>query len=72
MLIQFPALFDITVQGLVLALNTVLLISVLIAVELAYAERPPETRRHLRYFYPIIAVLVGLLALAIYRQIGVN
>jgi hypothetical protein len=72
MLIQFPALFDITVQGLVLALNTVLLISVLIAVELGYAERPPESRRHLRDFYPIIAVVAGLLVLAVYRQIGAS
>lgn len=57
-------------QQTVLILNTVLLVGVLVVVELIYSERPKEDRRHLRYFYPLFAVLAGLLIYAAYKQTG--
>jgi len=56
-------------QQLVLTLNTVILIIALIVAELVYAELPKEKRAHLKHFYPIFAVLVGLLVFAIYKQV---
>lgn len=61
---------DIDLQHLVLTLNTVLLIAILIVVELLYAEAPKNKRRHLRLFFPLIAVLGGLLIYAVYKQMG--
>lgn len=57
-------------QRLALILNTVLLISALIAIELIYAEVPREKRRHLYYLLPLVVVLVGLLIFAAYKQQG--
>ena len=42
----------------------------LIVVELVYAERPRSERVHLRHFYPLVIVLVGLLVYAAYLQGG--
>lgn len=55
-------------RSLALLLNTVILITMLIVVELVYSERPAEDRRHLRYFYPLLLVLTGLLVYAGYLQ----
>lgn len=57
-------------QHTVLLVNTVILIGALIVAELAYSETPPAKRRHLKYFYPLFLVLVGLLIYAAYRQVG--
>lgn len=58
------------VQQTVLVINTVLLISSLIVVELVYSERPRDQRNHLKYFLPLFLVLVGLLIYAAYKQVG--
>lgn len=70
MFLRLP--FDVSahLQQTVLLLNTVLLIAALIVVELVYSETPPAKRRHLKYFYPLFIVLVGLLVYAGYKQIG--
>jgi len=49
-------------------LNTVLLIAALITVELVYSEQPKFNRQHLKYFYPLFIVLVGLLVYAAIKQ----
>jgi hypothetical protein len=56
-----------SVQHLVLVLNTVLLIGLLVVVELAYAGVPMERRRHLYYFLPIMIVIVGMVVYAMMR-----
>lgn len=55
-------------QKITLILNTVILIAVLVVAELIYADAGPKKRRQLRYFYPIIVVLAGLLIFAFYKQ----
>lgn len=57
-------------QETVLVINTVLLLGVLIVVELVYSETPRAKRQHLKYFYPLVLVLVGLLIYAAYKQAG--
>ena len=57
-------------QQTVLVINTVLLIAALIVVELVYAEKPKKKRAHLKYFSPLIMVMVGLLIYAIIKQVG--
>lgn len=59
-----------SLQHLVLILNTVVLIGILVAVELVYSEKPEKKRRQLRYFYPLVIVLAGLLLYAVYTQLG--
>ena len=56
-------------QQLALTLNTVILIIALIVAELVYADLPKEKRAHLRQFYPLLVVLLGLLVFAIYKQV---
>lgn len=56
-------------QQLAFTLNTVILIIALIVAELVYAEMPKEKRAHLKHFYPILAVFVGLLIFAVYKQV---
>ncbi len=68
MFFTFPAHVTDTVRELALLLNTGILIAALIVIELVYAERPRSQRRHLRYFYPLVLVLVGLLVYAAYLQ----
>jgi hypothetical protein len=65
---MFPVHVTEHIRELALLFNTVLLILILVVVELVYSERPPEERRHLRLFYPLILVLVGLLVYAAYLQ----
>lgn len=48
--------------------NTVILIITLIVVELTYSELPKQKREHLKLFYPLFVVLVGLLIYAAYKQ----
>jgi hypothetical protein len=59
-----------TLQKTVLILNTILLLAALVVLELIYAEKPKEHRKHLRYFLPVMGVLVGLLLYTAYRQMG--
>jgi uncharacterized membrane protein len=58
------------IQHTVLILNTVLLIAIFITIEIAYAEQPKEKKRHLYYLYPFMIILVGILGLAVFQQIG--
>jgi hypothetical protein len=58
------------VQQTILLVNTIILIAALIVAELAYSETTPRKRRHLKYFYPLFIVLVGLLIYAGYKQVG--
>lgn len=64
-----PAAAD-SLQHTVLEANTILLIASLIVVELMYSDVPKEQRRHLRYFYPVVAALVGILVYTIITQAG--
>ena len=59
-----------SLQHIVLMANTILLIASLIVVELLYTDASKEQRRHLRYFYPVVAVLVGILVYTIVTQAG--
>jgi hypothetical protein len=70
MFLQFPFQFSARLQHTVLILNTVLLVAILIFVELIYSETSKESRKHLRYFYPLIAALIVILIYAAYLQIG--
>jgi hypothetical protein len=70
MFLRFPFQFSYRLQDIALVLNTVLLVGVLIVAELAYSEAPKETRKYLRYFYPLVLVLVGILIFAAFKQIG--
>jgi hypothetical protein len=57
-------------QRTVLVINTVLLIVALIVIELVYSERPKKERQQLKYFFPLLLVLIGLLVYAAFKQIG--
>jgi Na+/serine symporter len=70
MFLQLPFQFLSQLQQTVLVVNTVLLLGVLIVVELVYSETPREKREHLKYFAPLLLVLIGLLVFAAYKQIG--
>jgi hypothetical protein len=68
--LRLPFALNANVQRTVLLLNTVILIAALIVVELVYSEVPKEKREHLKYFYPLFLILVGLLIYAGYKQVG--
>jgi hypothetical protein len=68
MYLRLPFHASTSVQQTVLVLNTVLLIAILIIVELVYSERGQTERKHLKYFLPIVLVLVGLLVYAATKQ----
>ena len=68
MFLRLPFNFLTNLQQTVLVLNTVVLIIALIVVELVYSEMPKSKRTHLKYFYPLFLVLVGLLIYAAYKQ----
>jgi hypothetical protein len=68
--LRLPFEFNESVQQTALIVNTVLLIAALIVVELVYSEKPKDQRVHLRYFLPLLMVLVGLLLYAVYKQVG--
>jgi hypothetical protein len=63
--LRLPFHFGPHIQQTALLLNTVVLILALIVTELVYSE---EKREHLKYFYPLFIVLVGLLIYAGYKQ----
>lgn len=68
MFLRLPFHFAPHLQQTALLLNTVVLILALIVTELVYSESPKEKREHLKYFYPLFIVLVGLLIYAAYKQ----
>jgi dipeptide/tripeptide permease len=70
MFLRLPFQFMTNLQETVLVINTVILIAALIVVELVYSERPKAERQHLKYFFPLILVLTGLLLFAIFKQAG--
>lgn len=70
MFLKLPFTFMTNLQQTVLVLNTIILIAALIVAELVYSETPKEKRVHLKYFYPLFVVLVGLLIYAGYKQAG--
>jgi hypothetical protein len=70
MFLELPFHFFKTVQNSVLVINTLLLIATLIVIELVYSEAPKDKRQHLKYFWPILAVFIGLLVYAAYKQAG--
>jgi hypothetical protein len=70
MFLQLPFQFLSQLQQTVLVINTVLLLGALIVVELIYSETPRKEREHLKYFAPLLIVLIGLLVYAAYKQVG--
>jgi hypothetical protein len=70
MFLKLPFILTHNLQQTALVLNTVLLIAALVVFELVYSEQPKEKRNELKYFGPIIVVLVGLLIYAAYKQTG--
>ena len=70
MFLQLPFEASEHIRSIVLIINTVLLLAALVVFELVYAERGKEQRKHLRLYFPFVAVLAGLLAYAVYRQTG--
>jgi uncharacterized membrane protein len=68
--LQLPFHFGTNLQQAVLVINTVLLIAALLVIELVYSETPKEKRQHLKYFLPLLLILVGLLVYAAYKQVG--
>jgi hypothetical protein len=55
-------------QNITLVLNTLVLISALLAIELLHGDKPKEKKKQLRLFYPLAIVLMALLAYAVYQQ----
>ena len=70
MFLKLPVHITSGLHGTVLLLNTILLISSLIVVELVYAETPKKDRQYLKYFFPLFLILVGLLIYTAYTQVG--
>jgi hypothetical protein len=68
MFFTFPVHVTDHIRQLSLLLNTIVLIITLIVVELVYSEKPLKQRKHLRYFYPLLIALLGLLVYAAYLQ----
>jgi hypothetical protein len=68
--LQLPFHFGTNLQQAVLVINTVLFIAALLVIELVYSETPKEKRQHLKYFLPLLLILVGLLVYAAYKQVG--
>lgn len=69
MFLKLP--FEILVGNLrqtVFILNTILLITALIVVELVFSEQPKDKRKHLKYFYPLFLVLAGIFIYAAVKQ----
>ena len=57
-------------QKTALILSTVVLLSVLIISEVMFSEASEKKRYQVRYFYPLVFVVAGLVLYAIYRQVG--
>lgn len=62
--------FDPDLQSLVLLLNTMLLIAALITLELVYTDAPKTKKASRRLYYPFIFIMIGLLFVAGYQQLG--
>ena len=69
MFVRLPFQFAVHMQQTILILNTVILIAALIVAEIVYGETPKEKKAHLRYFYPVLAVLIGILVFAVIKQV---
>jgi len=68
--ISISPAFSPQLQGAALVLNTIVLIVILIAAEMLYADSPKTKRRQLVLFYPFIVVCIGLVAFAAYHELG--
>jgi len=68
--LQLPNTISANIQSLALITNTVLLIAFIVIAELAFTEIPLQKRARLRYIFPLIGVLVGLLLFAAHLQGG--
>ena len=68
MFFQIPFRFSTQARNAVLIINTLLIIIYLVVFELAYAEKPKNTRQHLQYFWPLLLILFGILVYAAYKQ----
>jgi len=51
-------------------INTILLITALIVVELVFSEQPEGKRRQLKYFYPLFMIMAGIFIYAAVKQVG--
>ena len=69
MFLRLPFQFSTHVQQTVLILNTILLIAALVVAELVFADMSKRKKTHLKYFYPVIAVMAGILVFAVYKQV---
>lgn len=69
MFVRLPFQFAVHMQQTILILNTVILIAALIVAEIVYGETSKKKRSHLRYFYPVMAVMVGILIFAVIKQV---
>jgi hypothetical protein len=54
---------------MILIFNTVLLIAALVVAELVFSDVPKNKRQHLKFFYPVVAVMAGILVFAVYKQV---
>jgi hypothetical protein len=70
MFLSLPFQFQSNLQSTVLVINTVLLLGVLIVIELAYSETTRNKRQHLKFFFPLLLVFIGILIFAAYKQAG--
>ena len=70
MFLQLPFKFNASVKNTVLIINTVILLALLIAIEIFYSEKPKSQRKELKYLFPVILVLVGILIYAGVKQVG--
>ena len=68
MFLRLPFHLSTNLAQTVLLVNTVILIVALIVTELVYSEQPKNKRQHLKYFYPLFLVMIGLLIYAAYKQ----
>lgn len=57
-------------QDTVLVLNTVLLLVALIIFEIVYSASPKEDKKHLKIFYPYIALFALILLYTVYTRAG--
>ncbi len=70
MFLRLPFEFSESLQQTALIVNTVILIVALVVVELLYSEGTTDRRQQLKYFLPLFVVLLGLLLLAVYKQVS--
>lgn len=68
MFLQVPFEFQPELQHIALIINTLLLIGALILLEFMYDNAPKVRRQHVRLLLPFLAILIGILLYAVYRQ----